>query len=102
MLNVVASLNTPFFQLFRVDRNSPDNIPIPDGWLRCDGSIIPAPSPWVNLTTPNLNGEKRFLRGGSPAEILIFQGPMFKTLLFVTHKWVKQVRMFVHWQASLP
>jgi len=64
--------------LSRVDINSPDNLPIPDGWIRCDGSIIPAPSPWANLPTPNLNGEKRFLRGGSPAEILIVQDDMFQ------------------------
>ena len=32
--------------------------------LRCDGSVIPAPSPWKGETTPNINGEERFLRGG--------------------------------------
>ena len=32
--------------------------------FRCDGSVIPAPSPWEGETTPNINGEERFLRGG--------------------------------------
>ena len=32
--------------------------------FRCDGSLIPAPSPWEGEKTPNLNGEERFLRGG--------------------------------------
>ena len=31
---------------------------------RCDGSVIPAPSVWAGLKTPNINGEDRFLRGG--------------------------------------
>jgi len=37
---------------------------IPDGWQRCDGSVITAPSPWEGEKTPNINGEERFLRGG--------------------------------------
>ena len=32
--------------------------------FRCDGSVIPAPSPWEGEKTPNINGEERFLRGG--------------------------------------
>ena len=32
--------------------------------FRCNGSVILAPSPWEGETTPNINGEARFLRGG--------------------------------------
>ena len=32
--------------------------------FRCDGSVICYPSPWEGETTPNINGEERFLRGG--------------------------------------
>ena len=35
--------------------------------FRCDGSLIPSPSPWEGEKTPNLNGEERFLRGGLDA-----------------------------------
>ena len=43
---------------------------LPSGWVYCDGSIIPDPSIWRGMRTPNLNGEKRFLRGGSTSEVL--------------------------------
>ena len=33
-------------------------------YSRCDGSKIPYPSIWAGQKTPNINGEKRFLRGG--------------------------------------
>ena len=36
---------------------------IPDGWVRCDGSTIPSPSIWAGQKTPDLNKQKRFLRG---------------------------------------
>ena len=32
--------------------------------FRCNGAVILAPSPWEGETTPNINGEERFLRGG--------------------------------------
>ena len=37
-------------------------VSLPDGWVRCDGATIPEPSVWAGQLTPNLNGEKRFLR----------------------------------------
>ena len=37
---------------------------------RCDGSVIPQPSPWAGQRTPNINGENRFLRGGSDSIML--------------------------------
>ena len=39
-------------------------------FCRCDGSVIPAPSPWKGQRTPNINGEERFLRGGSDGDQL--------------------------------
>merc|ERR1719391_1437396 len=45
-------------------------VSLPDGWVRCDGSTIPEPSVWAGQLTPNLNGEKRFLRGASDSDVL--------------------------------
>merc|ERR1719391_1865690 len=55
-----------------VSKPSPDGVeaPLPEGWLKCDGSPIPAPSMWEGKVTPNLNGERRFLRGGSDSDML--------------------------------
>merc|ERR1712150_449865 len=33
---------------------------LPEGWIRCDGSIIPEPSVWAGSHTPDLNGERLF------------------------------------------
>merc|ERR1712142_569420 len=43
---------------------------IPDGWIKCNGSIIPIGSIWAGYRTPNLNGEKLFLRGGTDENAL--------------------------------
>ena len=43
---------------------------LPEGWIRCDGTTIPPPSIWAGSTTPDLNGNKHFLRGGSDSEFL--------------------------------
>jgi len=48
-------------------------VSLPDGWVRCDGSTIPEPSVWAGQLTPNLNGEKRFLRGASDSEVLTLE-----------------------------
>jgi len=48
-------------------------VDLPDGWVRCDGSTIPQPSIWAGRTTPDLNGEKRFLRGGADGEVLVLE-----------------------------
>merc|ERR1719378_1388612 len=48
-------------------------VSLPDGWVRCDGSSIPEPSVWAGQLTPNLNGEKRFLRGASDSEVLTME-----------------------------
>jgi len=43
---------------------------LPDGWMRCDGSSIPSPSPWIGKFTPILNDERLFLRGGNDEDYL--------------------------------
>ena len=49
---------------------------IPDGWQRCDGSVILEPSIWAGERTPDLNNERRFLRGGSDQEVLTLEEDM--------------------------
>ena len=49
----------------KVETNGKETADIPDGWMRCDGSVIPTPSVWAGQKTPDLNNEKRFLRGGT-------------------------------------
>ena len=41
-----------------------NTLPLPAGWQKCDGSTILA-GPMEGQSTPDLNGEKLFLRGGS-------------------------------------
>merc|ERR1711971_702576 len=41
---------------------------IPSGWQRCDGSNI-TEGPFAGLKTPNLNGERYFLRGGDDSTV---------------------------------
>ena len=45
---------------------------MPNGWMRCDGTLIPNTngSIWAGKTLPDLNGERRFLRGGSDSDVL--------------------------------
>merc|ERR1719312_1898664 len=52
--------------------------PLPEGWVRCNGEIIAAPSPWAGKYTPDLNGEGRFLRGGKDSDVLTFEDDMIK------------------------
>ena len=48
-------------------------VSLPEGWVRCNGDTIPEPSVWAGQLTPNLNGEKRFLRGASDSEMLTME-----------------------------
>ena len=50
--------------------NSKATLDIPQGWQKCDGSIIDSPSVLAGQRTPDPNNEKRFLRG-SPDETLL-------------------------------
>jgi len=51
---------------------------LPDGWVRCDGSVIPSPSKWAGMKTPDLNSERRFLRGGDENSALTFEDHMLQ------------------------
>ena len=55
----------------KVDKNGQDLADLPAGWMRCDGSeITDKNSIWHGHYLPDLNGEKRFLRGGSENDML--------------------------------
>ena len=59
--------------VFNPDMNSEHTEALPLGWVRCNGDIIPSPSPWAGSNTPNLNGERRFLRGGPDDQALVVE-----------------------------
>jgi len=59
--------------VFKPDKESEHTEALPAGWVRCNGDIIPSPSPWAGSKTPNLNGERRFLRGGSDDQALVIE-----------------------------
>ena len=48
------------------------NLTLAHGWLLCNGSVI-LEGPLRGNTTPNLNGEERFLRGGLGYNVGTFQ-----------------------------
>jgi len=54
-------------------KDAVETVDLPDGWVRCDGGTIPHPSIWAGKYTPNLNGEKRFLRGGTDIDQLTLE-----------------------------
>ena len=56
-----------------------ETIDLPPGWQRCDGSTIEHPSPWAGMLTPDLNNEKRFLRGWHDEEQLTLEEDAFKS-----------------------
>ena len=57
--------------VLKVDKGSDGNISdLPDGWMRCDGDVIPSKSIWAGQRVPDLNGERRFLRGGDDKDML--------------------------------
>ena len=67
----------------RVDSGDP-NENLPNGWIRCDGGVIPNPSIWEGCHTLDLNGKQKFLRGGQDASVLDMEDDMVQgdTLLF--------------------
>jgi len=56
----------------RVEKDGP-TVDLPSGFQRCDGSTILIPSIWAGQATPNLNLDKRFLRGGSDSDVLTME-----------------------------
>ena len=63
----------------KVDRNDGETVDLPVGWQRCDGSTIEHPSPWAGQLTPDLNNEKRFLRGGHDSDQLKVEDDSIKS-----------------------
>merc|ERR1719342_219218 len=55
-----------------VDKNGGEVAPLPENWQKCDGSVI-THGIWEGKYTPNLNGEKRFLRGGGDNDVLTLE-----------------------------
>jgi len=58
---------------------------LPNNWVPCDGRVI-TEGPWKGHRTPNINGEKRFLRGGTQQEVLQTQEDQVKTLHYTDYK----------------
>ena len=56
-----------------------ETVDLPPGWQRCDGSTIEHPSPWAGRLTPDLNNQKRFLRGGHDSEQLALEEDSIKS-----------------------
>ena len=55
-----------------VDKNGGEVANLPKYWQKCDGSIIDH-GIWGGKRTPDLNGEKRFLRGGDDNDVLTLE-----------------------------
>ena len=65
-----APIGTITAWTMKVDASGNSISDIPAGWQRCDGSIIPSLSVWAGQKTPDLNNERRFLRGSSDEDVL--------------------------------
>merc|ERR1712037_102969 len=66
----LVPLGTIIAWVTKPTKETRQTVSLPDGWVRCDGATIPQPSIWAGQLTPNLNGEKRFLRGAPDSEVL--------------------------------
>ena len=53
--------------------DSVTDLTVPEGWQKCDGSIIPSPSIWAGQKTPDLNNEMRFVRGAPDDSVLTLE-----------------------------
>lgn len=61
-----------------VKDESVTDLSVPEGWHRCDGSTIQAPSIWAGQKTPDLNNGMRFLRGAPDETILTLEDDMME------------------------
>ena len=63
--------------VMKVDNNGGEIVDLPSGWVRCDGETIPhnedGESIWAGKRVPDLNGERRFLRGGDDVSVLTME-----------------------------
>ena len=66
----VAPIGTISAWVTKPTKDGDETVNLPEGWVRCSGETIPEPSVWAGQLTPNLNGEKRFLRGSPDSEML--------------------------------
>jgi len=65
----------------RLDKSIKDVKDLPAGWMFCDGSTIwDRESVFYGKKVPNVNGEKYFLRGTNPADILVTQEDMVRDM----------------------
>jgi len=61
-----AAFQPPIGSIIAWHKSFPDTPALPEGWAECNGQTLNDPkSPYDGATLPNLNGERRFLRGGS-------------------------------------
>jgi len=56
-----------------IETSDDEKVDLPNGWVKCDGSSIPHPSDWAGKYTPDLNGQKRFLRGSEDKDMLTLE-----------------------------
>jgi len=60
--------------------NPVTTLEIPEGWQRCDGSVINnTHSPFFGLNVPDLNGEGYFIRGSDDSNAATFQHDSFRS-----------------------
>ena len=59
------------------NKNAPHTEDIPEGWTICDGSVIVS-GVWMGITTPDLNSQGRFVRGGLLSEVLDMEESMLQ------------------------
>ena len=82
-----------YFKIFNPDYSNTfteNFVEMPNGWQACDGSIIEE-GIWTGQPTPDLTTDKRFLRGGTMEDVLMFvfvastsdYKPNFFVLIFV-------------------
>ena len=65
----VAPIGTIVAWTPKPDQDTLNPVDLPNGWVLCDGSVI-THGIWAGRSTPDLNGRKRFLRGGSYEDVL--------------------------------
>ena len=66
---IIAPIGTIMAWTPKPDKDTLNPASLPTGWVLCDGSKIVG-GIWDGRYTPNLNGEKRFLRGGQVDDVL--------------------------------
>ncbi|MCP4137408.1 MAG: hypothetical protein GY754_40955 [bacterium] len=70
--------NSPIGTILAWQKDLPGMPDIPEGWVECNGNLITdEDSPLYGQNTPDLNGQKMFLRGGTQSNI--FQEDQFES-----------------------